>query len=86
MDKANFFNSALINIIFNFIWNTIVKCSDQDAPLFSEKSKLKLSWKLRFIRNTWKMVDHRLFLFTVELLREITSYVFKIQKWYLLGL
>ena len=32
------------------------------------------------------MVDHRLFLFTVELLREINSYVFKIQKWYLLGL
>lgn len=86
MDKANFFNSALINIIFNFISNTIVKCSDQDPPLFGEKSKLKLSLKLRFIRNTWKMVDHRLFLFTVELLREINSYVFKIQKWYLLGL
>ena len=29
------------------------------------------------------MVDHRLFLFTVELLRELTSYVFKIQKWLL---
>ena len=36
MDKANFFNSALINIIFNFISNTIVKCSDQDPPLFGE--------------------------------------------------
>ena len=54
MDKANFFNSALINIIFNFISNTIVKCSDQDPPLFGEKIKVQIELKTKVYKEYMK--------------------------------